>query len=118
MIAPPEDDEMTTEIYICKDGQELKQGKLVYSDDIDNRESAEDDAKRRCKGDPTIKKVAYYKVASDGDFRVFFSYTNPNCKPAPKLTAGEAPKAKKPPVARKKPPPPTLLQRLKKAIGL
>jgi hypothetical protein len=108
---------MTTEIYICKDGQELKQGKLVYSSDIDDRESAEDDAKRRCKGDPTIKKIAYYKVSSSGDFRIFFSYTNPNCKPAPELrTGGPAPKKKPAPVKKK--PPPTLLERLKKKIGL
>ncbi len=107
---------MTTEIYICKDGQELKQGKLVYSDDVVDREGAEEDAMRRCKGDPTIKKVAYYKVTASGDFRVFFSYTNPNCKPAPKLQTGAPPK-KKPHVAKKKPPP-SLLERLKRKIGL
>ncbi|TAN75836.1 MAG: hypothetical protein EPN20_02365 [Magnetospirillum sp.] len=108
---------MTTEIYICKDGQDLKQGKLVYSSDIDDRAGAEEDAKRRCQGDPTIKKIAYYKVASDGDFRVFFSYTNPNCKPAAKpQPAGAAPK-KKPQPAKKKPPP-SLLERIKKKIGL
>ncbi|MDO8608781.1 MAG: hypothetical protein Q7R40_19790 [Phaeospirillum sp.] len=108
---------MTTEIYICKDDQELKQGKLVYSSEIDDREGAEDDARRRCQGDPTIKKIAYYKVASDGDFRVFFSYTNPHCKPAPKSQAGTTP-PKKPTVAKKKKPPPTLLERLKTKIGL
>ena len=106
---------MTTEIYICKDGQELKQGRLVYSEDVDDRESAEDDAKRRCKTDRTIKKIAYYKVSSSGDFRVFFSYTNPDCKPAPKPLTASTP-VRKP--APKKKPPPTLLQRLKRALGL
>ena len=108
---------MTTEIYICKDGQELKQGKLVYSDDVDDRASAEEDALRRCKSDQTIKKVAYYKVSTSGDFRVFFSYTNPNCKPMPKLQAGGPALKKKPPPAKKKPPP-SLFERLKKKIGL
>ncbi|CAA7619899.1 hypothetical protein [Magnetospirillum sp. SS-4] len=107
---------MSTEIYICKDGQELKQGKLVYSE-IEDRESAEEDAKRRCQGDHTIKKIAYYKVAASGEFKMFYSYTNPNCKPAPRLAApGAAPKRK--PVPKKPPPPPGLLARLKKKIGL
>lgn len=92
---------MTTEIYSCKDGQPLKEGKLDYSADITTREQAEPDAKRRCQRDLTIKKVAYYKVAPDGEFRVFFSYTNPNCKPAgTKLDAAKP--ARKP--VRKPPP--------------
>ena len=112
---------MTTEIYICREGQELKQGKLEYSHDIDDRESAEADAKRRCKLDRSIKKVAYYKVAADGEFRMFSSYTNPDCKPAPtapptRSGGGKAPVAA---VRKKKPePPPGLLSRLKKALGL
>jgi len=112
---------MTTEIYICRDGQELKQGKLEYSDDIDHRESAETDAKRRCKLDRTIKKVAYYKVAADGEFRMFYSYTNPDCKPAPKAppVGTDALRGKKKPAPKKKPPPPPgLLARLKRKIGL
>ena len=73
---------MTTDEYSCKDGQALKEGKLDYADDITTREEAEPDAKRRCQRDITIKKVAYYKVTPDGKFRMFYSYTNPVCKPA------------------------------------
>jgi hypothetical protein len=108
---------MTTEIYICKDGQELKQGKLEYSSDITERASAEEDAKRRCGRDQTIKKIAYYKVAADGDFRMFYSFTNPNCKPAPKMLDAGAPVRKKA-SPKKPPPPPGLLARIKKSIGL
>jgi hypothetical protein len=106
---------MTTEIYSCKDGQPLKEGKLDYSSDITNREQAEADAKRRCQKDPTIKKVAYYKVASNGDFRVFSSYTNPNCKPA-----GAKPEAAKPvrKALPKKPPKLSLWGKIAKALGL
>lgn len=108
---------MTTEVYSCREGQELKQGKLDYSD-IEDRETAETDAKRRCKLDPTLKKVAYYKVALDGEFRLFYSYTNPNCRPAPKARPLPSSAARKP-TARKKPAAkPGLLARLKKAIGL
>ncbi|HIJ39059.1 MAG TPA: hypothetical protein HPP80_09205, partial [Rhodospirillaceae bacterium] len=57
---------MTTEIYSCKEGQALKEGKLDYSSDIDTKEAAEEDAKRRCQRDPSLKKIAYYKVALDG----------------------------------------------------
>ncbi len=107
---------MSTEIYSCRDGQELKQGKLDYSD-IDDRETAEADAKRRCRLDPAIKKVAYYKVAADGEFRLFFSYTNPHCRPAPKAKPAGA--AVRRPAPKKKPAPkPGLLARLRKSIGL
>lgn len=107
---------MTTEIYSCKDGQPLKEGKLDYSSDITTKEQAEADAKRRCTRDPTVKKVAYYGVSADGDFKVFYSYTNPNCKPAGAKAAGAGP-AKAP--ARKKTPVPKpgLLARLKKSLG-
>lgn len=109
---------MATEVYSCREGQELKQGKLDYSD-IEDRESAEADAKRRCKLDPAIKKVAYYKVAADGDFRLFFSYTNPHCKPPPKARpAGAAAVPRKPPAAGKPQAKPGLLARIKKSIGL
>ncbi|OAN51434.1 hypothetical protein A6A04_16075 [Paramagnetospirillum marisnigri] len=108
---------MATEVYSCRDGQELKQGKLDYCD-IEDRGEAEDDAKRRCKLDPSIKKVAYYKVAPDGEFRMFYSYTNPNCKPAPKPQIAAGPTLKKKPPAKKPAPKPGLLARLKKKIGL
>lgn len=107
---------MTTEIYSCKDGQPLKEGKLDYSSDITTREQAEADAKRRCTRDPTVKKIAYYKVAGDGDFKVFYSYTNPHCKPAG--AKPEAPKAKSP---RKKPVPKKktgIVAAIRRALGL
>jgi len=105
---------MTTEIYSCKSGQPLKEGKLDYSSDITNREQAEADAKRRCQRDPTLAKVAYYKISGDGDFKVFYSYANPNCKPAAPKTEAAKPAARK----KKPEPPPGLLARLKKSLGL
>jgi hypothetical protein len=106
---------MTTEIYSCRPGQALKEGKLDYSSDITEREQAEADAKRRCQKDPGLAKIAYYKVAADGDFKIFYSYTNPNCKPAAPKGDTAKPAAKK----KKKPePPPGLLTRLKKSLGL
>ncbi len=107
---------MTTEIYSCKEGQSLKQGKLDYSSDIETKEEAEVDAKRRCQRDPSLKKIAYYKVAPDGEFRVFYSYTNPNCKPAATRAAPAAPMKKNAP-KRKPVRKPSLLARIKKSLG-
>ncbi|MBT4770586.1 MAG: hypothetical protein HOO00_08725 [Rhodospirillaceae bacterium] len=66
-----------TEIYICKAGQSLKDGRVEYSDQITDKGAAESDAKQRCKRDGSIAKIAYYSVNANGDFKVFFSYTNP-----------------------------------------
>lgn len=109
---------MATEIYICKDGQALKEGKLEYSSDVTDREGADVDAKRRCQRDPSIKKIAYYAVDGGGDFKCFHSYTNPNCKPAPPKPAGGAGPSKAKAVPKKPKPKPGLLQKIKKGLGL
>ena len=68
----------TTEVYSCKAGQKLKEGRLDYAPHVETREQAEADAKRRCQADPGLAKVAYYLVSEDGRFRMLHSYTNPN----------------------------------------
>lgn len=84
---------MSTEIYICKPGQALKEGKVEYAD-IDSRLDAEDDAKYRCNADRSIAKIAYYKVSPDGDFRCFYTHQGE--------AAGQKPPQKKTAVKRKR----------------
>ena len=89
---------MVTEIYICKEGQALKEGKLEMNHDITHRDDAEVDAIRRCGIDKSIHKVAYYAISESGDFRVIFTYTNPNpvsAGPKRKKSADPPPKRKK-----------------------
>jgi len=110
---------MTTEIYSCKEGQSLKQGKLDYDASITTRDEAASDALKRCQRDPSLKKIAYYKVSEDGEFRVFYSYTNPNSKPAGTPGRGGAGASAKPrPVAKKPPPKLGFFGKLKRALGL
>ncbi len=68
----------TTEIYLCRTGQALKQGRVEYSDSIDNKAAAEADAVQRCKWDKKLAKIAYYAINEEGDFRIIFTYNNPN----------------------------------------
>lgn len=109
---------MVTEIYSCQDGQDLREGRLDYSSDIVDREAADADAKRRCKADPTLRKVAYYAVREDGGFRMIHAYTNPHWRPAakPRPRGGGAPLHR--PRAAAKPTPPGLLARIRRALGL
>ncbi len=107
---------MTTEIYSCKDGQSLKQGKLDYDASITSKDEAQSDALRRCARDPSLKKIAYYKVSPDGEFRVFYSYTNPNCKPAGNGGGGAGAKPK--PAVKKPPPKKSLWGKIKAKVGL
>ena len=79
-----------TEIYICKDGQKLKDGKLEYSSQVENKEQAEADARRRCSQDTTI---ANYKVSPEDKFTNFFTYDNPEAarqKPASAAASARA----------------------------
>ena len=88
---------MATEIYICKEGQSLKQGKIEYGE-IDSKVEAQSDAVARCKRDQTIAKIAYYSVNEDGDFRIFFTYNNPHLvsgRQTPDPDGEAAPKKKK-----------------------
>ena len=68
----------TTEIYLCKAGQALKEGQVEYSETITSRPAAEVDAAARCARDNTLAKVAYYSVSDDGDFRAIYTHNNPN----------------------------------------
>ena len=80
-----------TEIYICKAGQEIKEGKLVYSDEVTDKYHAEADAKQRCADDNTIAKIGYYAVSESGNFRNFFTYENLECEPAAAAPASPPP---------------------------
>ena len=96
-----------TEIYSCKEGQHLKEGKLEISYDIVDKPQAELDARRRCHKDKTLKKIAYYRLKDSGDFRCFYTYANEHAlSSAPKPNPEPRPKKKKP---KKKP---TFMQRL------
>jgi len=105
----------STEVYSCKPGQQLKEGKLDYAPHIETKEQAEADAKRRCAADPTLAKVAYYKVKEDGNFRILFTYTNPKpsaAKPVQRRPVSDPlPKAR--PAVKKPEPPKRFLDRIK-----
>ena len=105
----------TTEVYSCKPGQKLKEGRLDYAPHVETKEQAEADAKRRCQADPSLAKVAYYLVQEDGRFRMLHSYTNPNpgaAKPARRagVQSDFQPRAK----TVKPSPPPSLWERFRR----
>jgi len=105
-----------TEIYICKPGQELKQGKLEHSN-ISTKEEAEKDAKRRCKYDAGIGRIAYYAIDDAGSFRNFFTYENPKAvvrKPRPAGGGGATRPAGAP--VRRPARAPSLFQRIRAAF--
>lgn len=64
----------TTEIYICQSGQEIKQGKLEYSDTVTSREAAMADAVIRSKSDPNIAVIAYYAVDDNGQVEDLYTF--------------------------------------------
>ena len=74
----------TTEVYICGEGQALKEGKLEYSDSIYEKADAKGDAEYRCIRDSSIFKIAYYRVNTEGEFNLFYSYSNPHARSVPK----------------------------------
>ncbi len=106
-----------TEIYSCKDGQKLKAGRLDLSHDITDKDQARADALRRCKLDPSLRRIAYYAVSDDGRYRNFFTYTNTTAGSPKKRPAGELAVRRRRPAPRPAEPR-GLLARLRKALGL
>jgi len=108
---------MVTEIYSCLPRQAMKEGRVEYSDTIDDRDAAEYDAKLRVEANPAFEKIAYYKINENGDFRIFYTYKNPNVKaPAkPKKAAQTRGDLK---LRKKKKKKLTLGQKIKKALDL
>lgn len=98
----------TTEIYLCKAGQTLEQGRVEYSETITTKAAAEADAAARCSRDNTLAKVAYYMVADDGEFRAIYTHANPNAIGLGDAKSGKRAQVKK----KKKAPKPTFWQRL------
>lgn len=93
---------MSTEVYICKAGQALKEGKVVYAD-VDNRNEAVADATERCKFDSSIAKIAYYTVSEEGDFRCIYTHQGDasDAKQAKEKPDIAKRKAKKKPIKKK-----------------
>jgi hypothetical protein len=103
------------EIYLCKAGQKLEEGRLVMSNDITDKDAAKSDAEARCKISPSLARIAYYAISSNGDFKPYFSYTNPNVQNTmAKLQQASEPKKRK---RRKKPVKKGLWAKLKKSLG-
>lgn len=97
-----------TEIYICRPGQAIKEGRVEYGS-METRGEAESDAEGRLRIDPSIGKIAYYAVSDSGDFRCIYTRTNPNARaPEPKRQSAEA--LSRPPAPA--PSRPSLLRRL------
>ncbi len=71
------------EIYICKDWQSLEEAEIEYSDQIENRKQAEEDAEEMCRLEPRIRKIAYYAVSDKGAYRRIFTFENHAFIPTP-----------------------------------
>ncbi|NQV56128.1 MAG: hypothetical protein HQ503_09750 [Rhodospirillales bacterium] len=99
------------EIYMCKPGQKLDEGALVVSHDIRDKADAKEDAMRKCKINPSLGRIAYYAINEDGDFKAYFSYTNPNVAELQPVNTEQKKVKKKP---KKK----TFWQKFKSALGV
>jgi hypothetical protein len=109
---------LSTEIYICAEGQDLREGRLEFSDTIVDRAGAEADAQARCRRDPSIAKVAYYAMSDSGGFRLIVAYTNPSVRrgPVPRRVGAPAVTPRRAPP--KPAPAPGLLSRVMRSLGL
>ncbi|NQU72798.1 MAG: hypothetical protein HQ514_19790 [Rhodospirillales bacterium] len=86
----------STEIYICKPGQALTDGRVEYGE-ITTKTKAEGDAIERMRCDSSIGKIAYYAMSPNGDFKCIHTRHNPDAVlPTSKPPAGFAPRSAKP----------------------
>ena len=57
----------STEIYICRNGDSIRDGNLYYSQEIVTRLHAERDARELCLQDRSINRVAYSRSTRPAD---------------------------------------------------
>ncbi|CCQ72072.1 hypothetical protein [Magnetospira sp. QH-2] len=109
---------MTCEIYICKPGQPLKEGRMEMNHDVTCKEEAISDAERRIKMSPSIGKIAYYLLSDSGSFRCIYTHNNEAAAKAapPKRRSGGGPSGPVR-VKKKKKKPKGLLAKLKAWAG-
>ncbi|MCW9032656.1 MAG: hypothetical protein OQK35_06980 [Alphaproteobacteria bacterium] len=91
------------EIYICKKGQNVKDGQMVVTDSIANKIQAQSDAVSRCKTDSSINRVVYYDITNGGQ-KVFYSHNLSEervAKKPKKETISRTPRKKKTPPKKK-----------------
>lgn len=105
---------MTCEIYICKPGQQLKEGRMEMNYEITTKGEAISDAERRIASSPGIAKIAYYKLSDDGSFRALYTHVNEKVDTSPKQTPRRhtGGGGKLPPKPKKKAKPKTFWQKL------
>lgn len=109
---------MSVEIYICKQGQSLNEGRMEMSHDIHGREDAQADAKQKTKFDKTIDRIAYYKMNDNGDFKNFYTFRNPLTHKASDRPAGGGGAGGIRPKRKMKPKKKTGWEKVKSSIGL
>ncbi|MBT4748351.1 MAG: hypothetical protein HOO19_03415 [Rhodospirillaceae bacterium] len=103
------------EIYMCKAGEKLEDGKLAVSNDIYDKEAAKTDAIKRCKISPSLARIAYYAINDNGDFKPYYSYNNPKVEePKSKQASNEGLRKKR---RKKKPAKKTFWQKLAASVG-
>ena len=91
------------EIYICKKGQNVKDGLMVVTDEIANKIQAQSDASSRCRGDASIDRIVYYDVTGGGQ-KVIYSHNLSEEKPVKKSkpeARDRVPRKKKAPPKKK-----------------
>ena len=67
----------STEIYICKPGQALTDGRVEYGD-MTTKAEAENDAIERIRCDSSIGKIAYYVIRPNDEFKCILTKQNPD----------------------------------------
>jgi hypothetical protein len=66
-----------TEIYVCKPGQKLEQGRMEFVPETMDRARAEADARERFARDDHVAKVGYYAINDEGDSKPIYTAESP-----------------------------------------
>ncbi len=73
-----------TEIYICKKGQKLEDGRMEFVPERMDRNRAQLDARERMDRDESIAKIGYYAVDDEGNFKPIHTAESPMVNDASK----------------------------------
>lgn len=91
---------------------------MITMDGLDTKADAEADALDRVKRDASLAKIAYYKISPSGDFKLFYTYTNPKVGKVAPVKRGLGDASRQPNAAKKPATPVGLWDKIKRRFGI
>ena len=68
------------EVYVCNRGEKVADVSPQIRNDIPDKQTAREDAIKKCKSNEAIEKIHYYAIGDDAGSKLLLTFENPHWK--------------------------------------